>query len=84
MHPRALLQPGRGMTQCHVAWKCIGCVLLALHEFAGHLQHVIHLILSDKTTMVSYLSKQGGTHSALVCGLAWQTFQLAQSLDLEI
>ena len=26
----------------------------------------------------------GGTHSALLCGLVWQIFQLAQSLGLEI
>ena len=33
---------------------------------------------------VSYLTRQGGTHSALLCSLAWQIFWLAQSLALEI
>ena len=33
----------------------------------------------------SFLSDQaGGTHSALLCGLAWQIFQLAQILAVEI
>ena len=42
------------------------------------------LILSDNTMTVSYLTKQGGTHSALLFGLAWQILQLVQSLALEI
>ena len=44
-------------------------VLLALHEFSGHPHQVVLLILSDNTTTVSYLTKQGGTHSALQTGL---------------
>ncbi len=59
-------------------------VLLAIHEFAGHLSQTVVMVLSDNTTTVSYLAKQGGTHSALLCGLAWQIFQLAESLSLQI
>ena len=60
-------------------------VLLALHEFSGHLHQVVLLILSRQFHN-SFLSDQpgGGTHSALLCGLAWQIFQLAQSLALKI
>ncbi len=43
-------------------------VLVALHEFSGHLLQVVQLVLSDNTMAVSYLTKHGGTHSALLCG----------------
>ena len=58
-------------------------ILLALREFSEHLHQVVLLILSDNN-MIVYLTKQGGTHSALPCRLAWQIFQLAQSLAFEI
>ena len=58
--------------------------LLAIHEFVSHLSQTIVMLLSDNTTTVSYLSKQGWTHSALLCSLAWQIFQLAKSLSLEM
>ena len=61
----------------------LDAVLLALHEISGHRQ-VVLLILWDNTMTVSYLTKEGGTHLALLSGLAWQIFQLAWSLPLEI
>ena len=59
-------------------------ILLAVQEFADLLRGQVVLVLSDNATAVAYLSKQGGTHSARLCGLAWKLFMLAETLSLTL
>ena len=47
-------------------------VLLAIEAFSSELRDKTILILTDNSTAVSYLAKQGGTHSSLLCSLTWQ------------
>lgn len=59
-------------------------ILLAMRGFRDLLENAAVLILSDNATAVSYIRRQGGTHSTLLCGLAWQIYMLAEELNLSV
>ena len=60
-------------------------VLRALEVWFAALAEKSVLILSDNSTVVAYLSKQGGTKSEVLCQLATNICQFAQlhSIDLQ-
>ena len=47
-------------------------MLPALKGFQDHLKGQRVLICSDKSTVVSYMNKEGGTHSIEMCALIWR------------
>ena len=46
-------------------------VFLAIRSFQYHLMNKRVLVASDNATVVSYLNKQGGTHSLEMCLIVW-------------
>ena len=47
-------------------------VFLALKHSQGQLRQKIVLVSSDNSTVVSYINKEGGTHSFEMCALMWR------------
>ena len=47
-------------------------VSLALQSFKDQCQNQTVLVATDNSTVVAYINKQGGTHSAEMCALLWK------------
>ena len=47
-------------------------VSLALQRFKDQCQNQTMLVATDNSTVVAYINKQGGTHSAEMCALLWK------------
>ena len=47
-------------------------VSLALRDFKDRCQNQTVLVGTDNSTVVAYINKQGGTHSAEMCALLWK------------
>ena len=47
-------------------------VSLALRDFRDKCQNQTVLVATDNSTVVAYINKQGGTHSAEICALLWK------------
>ena len=47
-------------------------VSLALRDFKDQCQNQTVLVATDNSTVVAYINKQGGTHSAKMCSLLWK------------
>ena len=47
-------------------------VSLALRDFEDQCQNQTVLVTTDNSTVVAYINKQGGTHSAEMCALLWK------------
>ena len=47
-------------------------VSLALQDFRDQCQNQTVLVATDNSTVVAYINKQGGTHSAEMCALLWK------------
>ena len=58
--------------------------VLALKGFQEHLQGQRVLICSDNSTVVSYLNKEGGTHSIEMCALIWRILAFTNSRRIQI
>ena len=54
----------------HINWLELQAVWLTLQHFLLQLRGTVVEVLSDNMTTVSYINKQGGTHSLLLCRLA--------------
>lgn len=61
--------------QKHINWLELKAVQLALQEALYLIKGKVVLIRSDNTTVISYINKQGGTHSPELCYLTWELFQ---------
>ena len=59
-------------SQLHINVLGLKAVLLALKGLQQHLQGQRVLICSDNSTVVSYLNKEGGTHSTEMYALIWR------------
>lgn len=57
-------------SQKHINWLELQAVWLTLEHFLPQVQNTSVEILSDNSTTVSYINKQGGTHSLTLCKLA--------------
>ena len=53
----------------HINVLELKAVSLALRSFKDQCQHQTVLVATDKSTVVAYINKQGGTHSAEMCAL---------------
>ena len=54
----------------HINWLELQAVWLTLQQFLPQLSGTVVEVLFDNMTTVSYINKQGGTHSLLLCRLA--------------
>ena len=70
--------------QLHINVLELKAVLLALKGFQEHLQGQSVLICSDHSTVVSYLNKEGGTHSIEMCALIWRILAFTNSRRIQI
>ena len=56
----------------HIYVLELKAVSLALRSFKDQCQNQTVLVATDNSTVVTYINKQGGTHSAEMCALLWQ------------
>ena len=59
-------------SQLHINFLELKAVLLALKKFEQQCWGQIILIATDNTTVVSYISKEGGMRSGSLCALLWR------------
>ena len=59
-------------------------VFLALKHFQGQLRQKIVLVSSDNSTVVSYINKEGGTHSFEMCALMWRILAWSNAREIQI
>ena len=56
----------------HINFLELKAVLLALKSFEHRCREQIVLIVTDNTTVVSYINKEGGMRSGSLCALLWR------------
>ena len=56
----------------HINVLELKAVFLALRHFKDQSQDQTVLVATDNSTVVAYINKQGGTHSAEMCALLWR------------
>ena len=56
----------------HINVLKLKAVSLALQDFKDKCQNQTVLVATDNSTVVLYINKQGGTHSAEMCALRWK------------
>ena len=56
----------------HINVLELKAVSLALRSFKDQCPNQTVLIATDNSTVVAYINKQGGTHSAEMCALLWK------------
>ena len=56
----------------HINVLELKAVSLALRDFKDQCQHQTVLVATDNSSVVAYINKQGGTHSAEMCALLWK------------
>ena len=56
----------------HINVLELKAVFLALRRFKDQCQDQTVLVATDNSTVVAYINKQGGTHSAEMCALLWR------------
>ena len=56
----------------HINVLELKAVSLALRSFKDQCQNQTVLVTTDNSTVVAYINKQGGTHSAEMCTLLWK------------
>ena len=61
-----------GKKRLHINVLELKAVSLALRDFKDQCQNQTVLVATDNSTMVAYINKQGGTHSAEMCSLLWK------------
>ena len=71
-------------SQLHINVLELKAVFLALKGLKEHLECQRVLICSDNSTVVSYLNKEGGTHSIEMCALIWRILAFTNSGRIQI
>ena len=56
----------------HISVLELKAVSLGLQRFKDKCQNQTVLVATDSSTVVAYINKQGGTHSAEMCALLWK------------
>ena len=56
----------------HINFLELKAVSLALRSLKDQCQNQTVLVATDNSTVVAYINKQGGTHSAEMCALLWK------------
>ena len=59
-------------SKLHINYLELKAVFLALKEFQDLCTDQIVLVATDKTTVVSYINKEGGMRSGPLCALLWR------------
>ena len=68
----------------HINILELTAVLRAIQTWGTHLKGYDLTIVSDNSTTVAYLNRQGGTRSLHLCSLTWDLLILCQNLDISV
>ena len=68
-HTGSVVRRGKRL---HINVLELKAVSLALRSFKAQCQNQTVLVAMDNSTVVAYINKQGGTHSAEMCALLWK------------
>ena len=68
----------------HINILELKAVFLALKHFQKQLRHRIVLVASDKSTVVYYLNKEGGTHSFQMFALIWKIMAWSNAREIQV
>ena len=68
----------------HINILELKAVFLALKHFQKQLKQKIVLVSSDNSTVVSYINKEGGTHSFEMCALMWRILAWSNAREIHI
>lgn len=68
----------------HINLLELEAVILTVRKFLPQLRNQNVLIRSDNTTVVQYVTKQGGTKSPQLCYKAWELWKLAIDNNIEL
>ena len=66
----------------HINVLELKAVFLSLRHFKDQCQDQTVLVATDNSTVVAYINKQGGTHSAEMCALLWRTMTWCHRFDI--
>ena len=70
---RPILYKGSvGEKRLHINVLELKAVSLALRDFRDQCQNQTVLVATDNSTVIAYINKRGGTHSAEMCALLWK------------
>ena len=68
-YSRCVVRTGKRL---HINVLELKAVSLARRQFKDQCQNQTVLVATDNSTVVAYINKQGGTHSAEMCALLWK------------
>ena len=71
-------------SQLHINILEMMAIRLALKQAITFIRHSCVMISTDNTTVVSYINKQGGTHSPNLCVEVWEIHNFCQAQDIVI
>ena len=87
LEPTTLSFHGRwteNQSQLHINMLEMMAIRLALKQAKTFIQHSCIMISTDNTTVVSYINKQGGTHSPNLCVEVWKILNWCLEQDIVI
>ena len=87
LEPTTLSFHGRwteNQSQLHISMLEMMAIRLALKEAKTFIHHSCIMISTDNTTVVSYINKQGGTHSPNLCVEVWKILNWCLEQDIVI
>ena len=87
LEPTTLSFHGRrteDQSQLHINMLEMMAIRLALKQAKTFIHHSCIMISTDNTTVVSYINKQGGTHSHNLCVEVWKIFSWCLEHDIVI
>ena len=67
----------------HINVLELKAVVNTMRHFREHLQHKVVVVVTDNSTAVAYIQKQGGTRSRQLFLVLQELFWLAESNELE-
>jgi hypothetical protein len=82
LHARGPWQPQERLK--HINVLELVAVQRAVEAFRGQIRSHCLLLLTDNTTCVAYLRKQGGTKSADMCALTWDILHRLHQLQVKL
>ena len=66
----------------HINWLELQAIWLTLKHFQDQVRDQVVEVLSDNSTRVSYINRQGGTHSLTLCRLALDMWEWCDQLAI--
>ena len=74
----------KDQSQLHINILDMMAICLALKKAIKYIHHSCVMISTDNTTVVSYINKQGGTHTPILCEEVWKIHRWCLEHDILI